>query len=256
MKTKRRFNYTNIYESFSDVAFLMLATFIFLMVTILLTSRLAQEYEVPKLKKEILELKNKLALSELTNQGLSANLETMALSADGSAIDRVVQSTTFGRKDFDLFVQGLKQIPGSDIHLVVDASGSMHGLSNFLIPILRVIVIRSQKKLGAITWFTDNEAQTYTGTMGEMFDKLMSGAPFGGNRETIGKGFRVAARNAPPPGAYLLIGDEPSTDIVYYSDIPSPVFTLPLGRSDPETNRNYQEIANKTKGKMLHLDFK
>jgi hypothetical protein len=132
----------------------------------------------------------------------------------------------------------------------------MHGLTSFLIPVLRAIVVRSQKKLSAITWFSDGEAETYQGTMGEMFDKLMSGAPFGGNRETIGKAFRVAARNAPPPGAYVLVGDEPSDDQVYYSDIPSPVFTLPLGRSDPDTNANYREIADKTNGKMMHLDFK
>ncbi|MDH5378205.1 MAG: hypothetical protein OEX00_07780, partial [Gammaproteobacteria bacterium] len=151
---------------------------------------------------------------------------------------------------------GLKGLPGEDLHLVVDASGSMHGLTSFLIPILRAIVVRSGKKLGAITWFTDGRAETYTGTMGHMFDKLMTGAPFGGARETIGEGFREAARSAPPPGAYLLVGDEPSNDAIYYSDIPSPVFTMPLGRSDPETNQAYQTIADKTNGRMLHLDFR
>ena len=256
MSTRRRFTYTNIYESFSDVSLLMLATFIFLMVTILLTSRLAQEYEVPRLKKEIQELKNKLAVAELDRQRFASNMEQLVLSGEGSAMDRIVESATFGRKDFDLFVKGLKALPGKDLHLIVDASGSMHGLSSFLIPVLRTIVVRSGKQLSAITWFTDYEAETYTGTMGEMFDALMSGAPFGGNMETIGKAFRVAARNAPPPGAYLLVGDEPSDDKIYYSDIPSPVFTLPLGRSDPETTREYQTIADKTGGRMLHLDFR
>jgi len=253
---KRRFTYTNIYESFSDVSLLMLATFIFLMVTILLTSRMAQEYEVPRLKAEIQDLKNKLTMAELSKAKLAGNLEEMALSSEDGALDRVVQSTTFGRKDFDVFIKGLRSLPGEDLHLVVDASGSMHGLTSFLIPILRVIVIRSGKHLSAITWFSDNEAETYTGTMGEMFDHLMSGAPFGGSMETIGKAFRVAARRTNPPGAYLLVGDEPSDDTIYFSDIPSPVFTLPLGRSDPETNRAYQTIADKTKGRMLQLDFK
>ena len=256
MKRRRKITYTNIYESFSDVSLLMLATFIFLMVTILITSRMAQEYEVPKLKDEIQDLKNRLVEAELSKQQLTANLEDMAVSINGSALDKVIQTTTFGRKDFDIFIQGLKQLPGDDLHLVVDASGSMHGLSNFLIPILRVIVIRSDKRLGAITWFSDNEAQTYTGTMGNMFDELMSGAPFGGNRETIGKAFRVAERSAPAPGAYILIGDEPPDDTISYTNIPSPVFTLPLGRSDPETTRSYELIAKKTKGQMLHLDFK
>ena len=84
----------------------------------------------------------------------------------------------------------------------------------------------------------------------------MSGAPFAGNRETIGQAFRVAERNAKAPGAYILVGDEPSDDTIYYSDIPSPVFTLPLGRSDPETTREYKAIADKTNGKMMHLDFR
>lgn len=256
MRLKRRFTYTNIYESFSDVSLLMLATFIFLMVTILITSRMAQEYELPRLKQEINELKNKLAAAELEKQAYTSNLEQLAVSSEVNALDSIVQNATFGRKDFDLFVEGLKNLPGKDLHLVVDASGSMHGLTSFLIPILRAIVIRSDKELGAITWFSDGDAETYTGTMGEMFDKLMSGAPFGGNRETIGKAFRIASRNAPAPGAYLLVGDEPSDDEIIYSEIPSPVFTLPLGRSDPETNASYQTIADKTHGKMLHLDFR
>ncbi len=256
MRKNRRFTYTNIYESFSDISLLMLATFIFLMVTILLTSRMAQEYELPRLKKEIVELKNQLAAAEFNRQQATKHLEQMAVMSEQAPLDSIVESATFGHKDFDIFIEGLKQLPGRDLHLIVDASGSMHGLTSFLIPILRVIVVRSNKKLAALTWFSDNEAETYTGTMGDMFDKLMNGAPFGGTLETIGKAFRVAARRTLPPGAYLLIGDEPSSDRVGYSDIPSPVFTLPLGRSDPETNRAYQEIADKTGGKMLHLDFR
>lgn len=255
MRKKRRITYTNIYESFSDVSLLMLATFIFLMVTILLTSRMTQEYEVPKLKAEITELKNKLAVAQVDANKYTSALEEMIVNGE-STMDKIVESATFGRKDFDLFVKGLRDLPGEDLHLIIDASGSMHGLTSFLIPILRAIVVRSQKRLSAITWFTDGEAQTYTGTMGEMFDKLMTGAPFGGNRETIGKAFRVASRKAAAPGAYVLIGDEPSDDKIEYSDIPSPVFTLPLGRSDPETSAEYKSIADKTNGKMLHLDFK
>jgi len=257
MSKKRRPSYTNIYESFSDVSLLMLATFIFLMVTILITSRIAQEYEVPRLKAEIQELKNKLAAAEFDAQRLEKNLGEMSvISEGGSPMARIIEAATFGRKDFDLFIKGLKDIPGDDLHLVIDASGSMHGLTSFLVPVLRTIVIRSGKTLSALTWYSDNEAETYTGTMGTMFDSLLSGAPFGGNLETMGKAFRVAARNAPPPGAYVLVGDEPSDDKINYSDIPSPVFTLPLGRSDPETSAEYQKIADKTNGKMLHLDFK
>lgn len=217
---------------------------------------MAQEFEVPKLKQKIVELQNQLATTQMDSQRLSKNLEEMSLSAESSPMQRIIESATFGKKDFDLFIEGLKNLPGKDLHLVIDASGSMHGLTSFLIPVLRTIVVRSGKTLSAITWFSDNEAATYTGTLGSMFDNLMSGAPFGGNLETVGKAFRVAARNAPAPGAYVLVGDEPSNDVVNYSDIPSPVYTLPLGRSDPETTQFYQDVADRTNGKMMHLDFK
>lgn len=256
MAKKKRVTYTNIYESFSDVSLLMLATFIFLMVTILITSRIAQEYEVPKLKEQIEQLKNQLATAQLDSQRLTKNLEEMSMSAESSAMQRVIESATFGKKDFDIFIEGLKNLPGKDLHLVIDASGSMHGLTSFLVPVLRTIVVRSGKTLSAVTWYSDNEAETYTGTLGSMFDNLMSGAPFGGQLETIGKAFRVAARNAPKPGAYVLVGDEPPDDQINYTAIPSPVFTLPLGRSDPETTRHYKRIADRTGGKMMHLDFK
>jgi len=256
MARKRRTVYTNIYESFSDVSLLMLATFIFLMVTILITSRIAQEYQVPKLKEEIQELKNQLASAMMDTARMTKNLDEMSLMSESNPMDRIVESATFGKKDFNIFVEGLKNIPGKDLHMVIDASGSMHGLASFLIPVLRTIVVRSGKTLTALTWYTDNQAETYTGTMGSMFDQLMTGAPFGGNLETMGKAFRVAERNAPAPGAYILIGDEPSDDKIYYSKIPSPVFSLPLGKSDPETTKDFQKIADKTGGKMLQLDFK
>jgi hypothetical protein len=131
----------------------------------------------------------------------------------------------------------------------------MHGVSTFLVPILRVIVTRSGKELSALTWFSDKSAETYMGTMGDMFDQLMSGAPFVGNIETIGRALKMAAQNAPIPGAYVLIGDEPSDDTIYYSEIPSPVFTLALGRSDPDTEREYRTLSEKTNGKMLVLKF-
>ena len=110
--------------------------------------------------------------------------------------------------------------------------------------------------MSALTWFSDNDMQTYMGTMGDMFDHFMQGAPFTGSNEYIGRAFRAAKEDAPRPGAYLLIGDEPSDDRITYSDIPSPVFALPLGRSDPDTEYEYGNIAKKTGGKMLHIYFK
>ena len=91
--------------------------------------------------------------------------------------------------------------------------------------------------------------------MGSMFDNLMSGAPFVGSEETIGKAFRHAVREAPIPGAYILIGDEPSDDRIYYSDIPAPVFTIPIGKTNADTLFAYEKLAKQTKGKMLQMVF-
>lgn len=260
MKHRRRWAPPNIHESFSDVALLMLATFIFLLVTILITSRMAEEYELPKLKKEVKELRQQLAKSNSDKDRLLSELDNMANMSTDAQMDRALKAVGLGhgrgRKDFDLFIKGLKDIPGKELHLLVDATGSMHGVSSFLIPVLRVIVIRSGKHLDAITWFSSGKADTYTGSMGEMFDKLMQGAPFVGADETIGDAFRQAAANARIPGAYLLIGDEPSDDRIFYYDIPAPVFTLPLGRSNPTTVWQYKELADRTGGKMLHLELR
>ncbi len=256
MKDRRRFTYSNVHESFSDVALLMLATFIFLLVTILITSRVAEQYQVPKLKTAVAELEEKLRKAEYDKERLTDELGEMAGLGTETQVEQVLRQAGLGKKDFDLFVEGLKSIPGRDIHLLVDATGSMHGVVTFLIPVLRVIVMRSGKELTAITWFSDGKAETLGGTMGEMFDQLMQGAPFVGNNETIGDAFRRAVQNAPKPGAYVLIGDEPSDDRIYYKSIPSPVFTLPIGKANPNTKWEYETLAKKTNGKMLHLQFR
>lgn len=246
----------SVYITYSDMALLMLVIFIFLFTIMVITSRMSSGGQDGDLKKQLESLQQRLAAAETDKKSLAKNLEEIVVNSDESYLEKILETSTFGRKDFDLFIEGLQNIPGEDIHLVVDASGSMHGLSSFLVPVLRLIVTKSGKRLSAITWFSDNDAQTYTGTMGEMFDRLMRGAPFYGSMETIGNAFRIAARNAPPPGAYLLVGDEPSNDTIYYDKIPSPVFTLPLGRSDQATNLSYGALAQKTGGRMLHLDFK
>ncbi len=246
----------SFYENFADVAMLMLSMFIFLFVTTIITARLNEENELPKLKRQLAALQEELQITEADKERFKEDLERVLVTDPEGQIDIILEAASVGRKDFDLFVQGLKEIPGKEVHLIVDASGSMHGVSNFLVPILRLIVTRAGKELAAITWFSDRSAETYTGSMGEMFDNLMSGAPFSGNVENIGRAFRSAAQNAAPPGAYLLIGDEPSDDTIQYSNIPSPVFTLPFGRSDSSTEVEYQTLADKTGGKMLHLDFK
>lgn len=260
MKDRRRWAYNNIYESFADLALLMLATFIFLLVTILITSRIQDEYQIPKLKAELEQARAKLATADDDRKRLRRELGSMAGMSTEAQIEAVLETAGLhegqGRKDFELFVDGLKALPGRDLHLVVDATGSMHGVVTFLIPVLRVIVLRSGKHLDAITWFSDTRAETFRGTMGEMLDSLLKGAPFTGANETIGEAFTQAARNAAAPGAYILIGDEPADDQIQYRAIPSPVFTLPIGKSNPATNWEYQKLADETGGRMLHLQFR
>jgi len=252
---KKRPAYNNIYESFADVAFLMLATFIFLLVTILITARMAAEYQVPKLKESLASAEARLKLAQGEKEKLTAEIGELLGTATEVQLNQILAKAGVGKKDFSLFVEGLEAVPGRDIHLVIDATGSMHGAAPFLIPVLRVIIMRSGKRLSATTWFSDGEADTYVGTMGFIFDQLMQGAPFMGNNETIGRGFTKALENAPAPGAYILIGDEPSDDIIRYSNIPSPVFSLALGNSDPKTITEYKTLSKKTGGIMLRMRF-
>jgi len=256
MYNKRRRSGSSIYESFSDLALMALGTFIFLFVTIMLTSQMSERNQIPRLKKELAALQAQLKLSEADKERFKKDLQKIVETDPATQAEAILQSAGVNHKDFELFVKGLKKIPGKDVHLVVDATGSMHGVSAFLIPILRLIVNRAGKTVSAITWYSDNRFETYTGTMAEMFDDLVQGAPFTGSLEFIGRAFRTAEENAPPPGAYLLIGDEPSDDTIAYSEIPSPVFTLPFGLSDPDTERDFGTIAEKTGGMKLHLDLK
>ena len=188
-------------------------------------------------------------------QRLMNSLDALAgMSADSQmeqALAAVGLASGKNHKDFDVFIKGLRELPGDSLHLMVDATGSMHGASNFVIPVLRVIVIRSGKRLDALTWFSDHRAETYQGSMGTMLDQLIEGAPFTGAEETIGHAFKYAAA----PSAYLLIGDEPPSDRIVYFNIPSPVFTLPIGKDNPDTNWHYKTLAEKTGGKMLHMEF-
>ena len=252
----RKKSTSSIYESFSDLALMALGTFIFLFVTIVVTSKMTEMSEIPHLKEQIAALEEQLEASQIDKKRLQQDMEKIVATDPETEAQSILDAAGIGRKDFDLFIKGLKGIPGKDLHLVVDATGSMHGISGFLVPILRLIATRSGKDVSALTWFSDNDMQTYTGTMGDMFDHFMQGAPFTGSNEYIGRAFRAAKADAPRPGAYLLIGDEPSDDSITYSDIPSPVFALPLGRSDPDTEWEYGNIAKKTGGKMLHIYFK
>jgi len=260
MKQRRRRSDTNVHESFSDIALLMLATFVFLLVVILITARMKETMEMPRLKEQLAELQQEIKELEQENVELTGDIDQMAGMGLEEQMEQVLKAVGLesakGRHDFDLFIKGLKDLPGKDIHLVIDTTGSMHGAAAFIIPMLRVIVTRSGKELSAITWFSDNRAETYQGTMGEIFDAFMSGAPFRGNNETIGDAFIRAAENAPVPGAYILFGDEPSDDRIYYLDIPAPVFTIPIGQNNTFTKYEYKALAEKTGGKMLQLELR
>lgn len=276
MRSRRKQQQDNsFYEIFSDMALLMLAAFIFLFALILINAQLQGSRSDPVSEREMAALKQQLADAEQKNLKLQQELNSLA-SVDAQEqldnlqalmdaqdvqqqVDRVLLSaqmaTGKGRKDFDMFVKGLRELPGKDLHIVVDATGSMHGVTTFLIPVLRLIAIRSGKHLSALTWYANRKEGTYDGSMAEMFDKLMQDAPFIGTDETIGHAFhRISTRSA-VPGAYLLIGDEAPTDTVRYKEIPAPVFTLPLGTSTGNTRDAFQKLADETGGRMLELKF-
>jgi len=263
------------YEVFSDMALLMLAAFIFLFALILINAQLQGSRNDSVSEREIATLRQELADAEMDNHKLEREINSLA-SVDAQdqmdnlqslmdsqqvqeQIDKVMLSAQMasgeGRKDFDMFVKGLRQLPGKELHLVVDATGSMHGVTTFLIPVLRLIAVRSGKHLAALTWYANRREGTYTGSMAEMFDKLMADAPFIGTDETIGHAFHHLAQTSPVSGAYLLIGDEPPSDRVRYHEIPAPVFTLPLGTSTGNTKDAFREMADETGGKMLEMKF-
>jgi len=227
---------------------------------ILMVSKMQGSGDSEMDKAAIASLKDELAQSNARNVELMEEMNALAGSDSEQQMNKVLAAAGFGvgqgRKDFELMVQGLRALPGKDLHLVIDATGSMHGATSFLIPVLRVIAIRSGKKLAAVSWYADKKTNTATGTMGAMFDQLMQEAPFGGNDESIGHAFDAIAQTSPVPGAYLLIGDEPPTDTVHYHAIPAPVFTLPLGSSDSSTKVAYQKIAEISGGRMLELRFR
>lgn len=245
----------SLYQIFSDVAFLTLITMVFLLVMVLMSARNTGKDEVPELKKEIEKLQSQLQAAADSNERLSKAVERALYMEPDKQVEAYLEAAGVGKKDFDLFVKGLKDMPGRDVHLIVDATGSMHGVSGFLVPVLRLVITRAGKQLSALTWYADNTAKTLTGTMGQMFDGLVAGAPFAGSLENIGRAFRVATQTAPAPGAYLLVGDEASDDTISYTQIPSPVFTMPIGISDAEATREYKTLADKTGGKLLQLDF-
>lgn len=250
----------SFYEIFSDMALLMLAAFIFLFALILINAQLQGGGHVRDSADTINELKESLAQAMDKNAALQREVDTLASADLNQQMEKILESVGINsnkaKKDFDLFVKGLSNLPGKDLHLVVDATGSMHGVTTFLIPVLRVIAIRSGKQLSAISWYADRKTGTYTGSMGEMFDQLLQKAPFIGAEETIGYTFDQITETSPAPSAYMLIGDEPPSDTVYYRNIPSPVFTLPLGSTcNANTVAAYRKIAEETGGQMLKLKF-
>jgi len=259
MRTRQSQGTESIYEVFSDMALLMLAAFIFLFAMMLMISKMQGTGESEKTQQYIEQLEGDLAKAKSKNAELLQDMNALVGSSTEAQMEKVLSSVGFGsgkgRKDFELMVNGLRAMPGEDLHLMIDATGSMHGVTSFLIPVLRVIAIRSGKKLTAVTWYADYRAGTYTGSMGEMFDQLMQNAPFVGNQETIGNAFDSVGKLPAIPGAYILIGDEPPSDKVHYHAIKAPVFTLPLGSSNSSTKVAFKKIADISGGRMLELKF-
>ncbi len=255
-RARHRESSESIFEVFSDMALLMLAAFVFMFALVLIYSQGMSSGNSKETLAQVEKLKQDLAAANARNAQLQDELNQVAGNDVQQQIQRVLKSAGLGsgkgKRDFDLFISGLKKLPGRDLHMVVDATGSMHGVTAFLIPVLRVIALRSGKRISAVSWFADRRIGTFHGTTGEMFDQLLQNAPFVGSDETIGYTFEML-RQQQQPGAYMLIGDEPPTDKVHYQSIPAPVFTLPLAINDSDTEVAFQNIAKFTGGKMLKL---
>ncbi|MDQ6972225.1 MAG: hypothetical protein Q9M30_06215, partial [Mariprofundaceae bacterium] len=217
MRRRQNLAGDNFYEIFSDMALLMLAAFVFLFALILVNAQL-QGGGSAQNARDMQQLQEELDQAEQRNKQLEEEMNELAGADVKAQRDKVLASAGVskgkGKRDFDIFIKGLKDLPGKDLHLVVDATGSMHGVTTFLIPVLRVIAIRSGKHLSAVSWYADRRTGTFTGSMGAMFDKLMQSAPFIGADETVGHAFSKIAKDSPIPGAYMLIGDEAPTDTV------------------------------------------
>ncbi|RMH49954.1 MAG: hypothetical protein D6682_08235 [Zetaproteobacteria bacterium] len=258
VRRRHREGSESIFEVFSDMALLMLAAFVFMFALVVIYSQGMSSGNSKETMEEIARLRAELAAADARNAQLQDELNQVAGSDVQQQIARVLKSAGVGsgrgKRDFDLFISGLKKIPGHDLHMVVDATGSMHGVTAFLIPVLRVIAIRSGKQISAVSWYADRRIGTFHGTTGAMFDQLLQKAPFVGADETIGHTFDELSKG-PQPGAYMLIGDEPPTDVVHYHSIPRPVFTLPLAINDPDTEVAFQNIAKFTGGRMLKLQL-
>lgn len=185
-------------------------------------------------------------------QQLQAELQKGVPPLPESYVAQARQSFGLGKRDFDLFIEGLKHLPGKDLHLVVDATGSMHSIKFFLRVLLMAIVAKSGKDITGLTWYANGMAETYHGTQAQMFDKMFAGAPFNGDQETMKHGFDTAVANSrPPPSAFLVLGDEPSNDgLPVFS--PSPIFSMPIG-TDPRLLRDFQALADLNGGKMLKM---
>jgi len=255
-RRRHRESSESIFEVFSDMALLMLAAFVFMFALVLIYSQGMSSGNSKETLAQVEQLKSDLAAAQARNVQLNDELDQVAGSDVQQQMQRVLASAGLGsgkgKRDFDLFVSGLKNIPGRDLHMIVDATGSMHGVTAFLIPVLRIIAIRSGKHISAVTWYGDRRIGTFHGTTGAMFDQLLQNAPFVGSDETVGYTFEMLSQQK-RPGAYMLIGDEPPTDKVHYHSIAAPVFTLPLAINDSDTEVAFQNIAKFTGGKMLKL---
>lgn len=92
MRRKRRSSPPNIHESFSDIALLMLATFIFLLVTILITSRLEEEHQAPRLKKSLTELQAQLEQAQLEQDRLKSSMDNLARLSTERQMEQALQA--------------------------------------------------------------------------------------------------------------------------------------------------------------------
>ncbi|PIV29778.1 MAG: hypothetical protein COS35_10125, partial [Zetaproteobacteria bacterium CG02_land_8_20_14_3_00_50_9] len=145
MYARQKASPDNFYEIFSDMALLMLAAFIFLFAVILISSRLtgegtsdsarinsnmkqqlAVQLEEVQQAKALLEIETQQGMAHLQKQLQIMAQENARLKQEAERVfedhsDRILDTAGLGhgkgKKDFDMFVEGLKKIPGTELHL-------------------------------------------------------------------------------------------------------------------------------------------
>ena len=88
----RKKSTSSIYESFSDLALMALGTFIFLFVTIVVTSKMTEMSEIPLLKEQIATLEEQLKASQNDKKRLKQDMEKIVATDPESQMQAILDA--------------------------------------------------------------------------------------------------------------------------------------------------------------------